>query len=47
LATTAVDQASVYIQTKVAPKEEKQSIHCELVTPENAGDYGVFAKLTK
>ncbi len=47
LATTAVDQASVYIQTKVAPKEEKQSIPCELVTPENAGDYGVFAKLVK
>lgn len=47
LATTAVDQASVYIQTKVAPKEEKQSIPCELVTPDNAGDYGVFARLTK
>ncbi len=47
LATTAVDQASVYIQTKVAPKEEKQSIPCELVTPDNANDYGVFAKLVK
>ncbi len=47
LATTAVDQASVYIQTKVAPKEEKQSIPCELVTPDNAADFGVFAKLTK
>ncbi len=47
LATTAVDQASVYIQTGVAPKEEKQSIPCELVTPDNANDYGVFAKLVK
>jgi len=47
LATTAVDQASVYIQTKVAPKEEKQSIPCELVTPDNADQYGVFAKLTQ
>ncbi len=45
LATTAVDQASVYIQTGVAPKEEKQSIPCDLVNPDNADQYGVFAKL--
>lgn len=45
LATTAVDQASVYIQTGVAPAQEKQSIPCELVTPENADEFGVFARL--
>lgn len=45
LATTAVDQASVYIQTGVAPEQEKQSIPCELVTPDNADQYGVFARL--
>ena len=45
LATTAVDQASVFIQTGVAPAQEKQSIPCELVTPENADQYGVFARL--
>ncbi len=45
LATTAVDQASVYIQTGVAPAQEKQSIPCFLVTPDNADQFGVFAKL--
>ena len=41
----AVDQASTYIQTGVAPAEEKQSVPCELITPENVDQYGVFAKL--
>ncbi len=45
LATTAVDQASIYVQTKVAPAQEKQSIPCDLVTPDNADLFGVFARL--
>ncbi len=45
LATTAVDQASIYIQTGVAPDQEKQSIPCILVTPDNADQFGVFALL--
>ena len=41
----AVEQASTYIQTGVAPAEEKQSVPCELITPDNVDQYGVFAKL--
>jgi erythritol transport system substrate-binding protein len=41
----AVDQASIYIQTGELPAEEKQSIDCILITPENVADYGVFAPL--
>jgi erythritol transport system substrate-binding protein len=42
----AVEQASVYIQTGVAPEQEKQSVPCELITPENVDQYGVFARLS-
>ena len=42
----AVEQASVYIQTGEAPAEEKQSIPCELIIPDNVDEYGVFARLT-
>ncbi len=45
LAAEAVNQASIYIQTGVAPAEEKQSVPCLLVTPENADTFGVFAVL--
>ncbi|MCA9883978.1 MAG: substrate-binding domain-containing protein, partial [Anaerolineae bacterium] len=38
----AVDQASVYIQTGELPAEEKQSIDCLLVTPENTMNYSNF-----
>ena len=41
----AVDQAHVYIQTGELPEEEKQSIDCILITPENVDEYGVFAPL--
>ena len=41
----AVDQASLYIQTGELPAEEKQSIDCILITPENVDGYGVFAPL--
>jgi erythritol transport system substrate-binding protein len=43
-ATTAVEQADAMIKDGKAPAEEKQSIDCELITAENADDYGVFAK---
>jgi erythritol transport system substrate-binding protein len=45
LAAEAVNQASTYIQTGVAPEEEKQSVPCLLVTPDNADTFGVFAVL--
>lgn len=38
----AVDQAHTYIQTGELPAEEKQSIDCLLVTPENADRYDAF-----
>ncbi|MBZ0317823.1 MAG: substrate-binding domain-containing protein, partial [Anaerolineae bacterium] len=41
----AVDLASIYIQTGELPEEEKQSIDCILITPENVDEYGVFAPL--
>jgi erythritol transport system substrate-binding protein len=45
IAELAVEQASVYIQTGEAPAEEKQSVPCELIVPDNVDDYGVFARL--
>ncbi|MFN8528813.1 MAG: D-ribose ABC transporter substrate-binding protein [Anaerolineae bacterium] len=42
----AVEQASIYIQTGVAPEQEKQSVPCELITPDNVDLYGVFARLS-
>ncbi len=41
----AVDLADTYIQTGELPAEEKQSIDCILITPENVDEYGVFAPL--
>jgi len=38
----AVDQAHTYIQTGELPAEEKQSIDCLLVTPENTDRYSNF-----
>jgi erythritol transport system substrate-binding protein len=43
-AETAVEQADAMIQDGKAPAEEKQSIDCELITADNADEYGVFAK---
>jgi ABC-type sugar transport system substrate-binding protein len=43
-AQSAVEQADQYIKTGKASKEEKQSVDCELVTAENADDFGVFAR---
>lgn len=41
----AVEQASVYIQT-VLPGPGKQPVPCELITPENVDEYGIFARLS-
>jgi erythritol transport system substrate-binding protein len=46
LAVEAVNQADAFIKSGTAPAEEKQSLDCELITPENADQYGVFAKLS-
>jgi erythritol transport system substrate-binding protein len=42
----AVEQADEFIKNGKASKPEKQAIDCELVTKDNADDYGVFAKKT-
>jgi erythritol transport system substrate-binding protein len=44
IAEMAVEQADQMIKTGETGQPEKQSIDCELVTRENADDYGVFAK---
>jgi erythritol transport system substrate-binding protein len=44
IAEMAVEQADQFIKTGETGQPEKQSIDCELVTPENADEYGVFAK---
>lgn len=44
-AQTAVEQADKFIKTGETGAPEKQSIDCELITKENADQYGVFAKL--
>ncbi|GAA1764260.1 D-ribose ABC transporter substrate-binding protein [Nonomuraea bangladeshensis] len=43
-AISAVDQADQFIKTGKTGKEEKQSIDCELVTADNADEFGVFAR---
>ncbi len=43
-AETAVEQAHKMITEGSTGADEKQSIDCELITAENADDYGVFAK---
>ena len=42
IAEMAVDQADEVIKTGKASKPEKQAIDCELVTKENAEEFGVF-----
>jgi erythritol transport system substrate-binding protein len=43
-AETAVEQADKFLKTKSTGAEEKQSIDCELVTKENADQFGVFGR---
>jgi erythritol transport system substrate-binding protein len=45
IATMAVDQAHAFIQTGASDLPEKQAVDCVLVTPENASEFGVFARL--
>ena len=40
----AVDQAHKYLTTGSTGLPEKQSIDCELVTPANADQFGLFGK---
>jgi len=44
MARAAVDQAHQFISTHSTGKPEKQAIECELVTPANADQFGVFAR---
>jgi erythritol transport system substrate-binding protein len=44
IARMAVDQAHRYLTTGSTGLPEKQSIDCELVTPANAQEYGVFGR---
>ena len=44
-AETAVEQADAMIKDGSTGEDEKQSIDCELITAENADEYGVFGKL--
>ncbi|MFE7976597.1 D-ribose ABC transporter substrate-binding protein [Streptomyces shenzhenensis] len=43
-AQRAVEQADTYIKTGKTGQPEKQSIDCELVTKDNADEFGVFAR---
>jgi erythritol transport system substrate-binding protein len=45
IAEMAVDQAHTFITTGATGRPEKQAIDCDLVTGQNAGDFGVFRKL--
>jgi erythritol transport system substrate-binding protein len=45
IAEMAVEQADAYVKTGETDLPEKQAVDCELVTPENAGEFGVFARL--
>lgn len=44
MARTAVDQAKAYLATGKSGHPEKQALDCELVTRDNAGQFGVFAR---
>ena len=47
IARLAVDQAHQHITTGSTGQPEKQAIDCELVTPANADEVGVFARKAK
>ena len=44
-AETAVEQAVALVEDGTEPEEEKQAIDCELITADNADEFGVFARL--
>ena len=45
IARLAVDEANQFLKTGSTGKPERQVIPCDLVTQENAGDYGEFEKI--
>ncbi len=45
-AETAVEQAVTLVEDGTAPSEEKQAIDCELITADNADEFGMFARLS-
>jgi erythritol transport system substrate-binding protein len=45
IAEMAVEQADEFVKNGTASEPEKQSIDCELVTKDNADEFGVFARL--
>ncbi len=45
ISTMAVNQAHAYIQTGISELPEKQAVDCELITLDNAVEFGVFARL--
>jgi erythritol transport system substrate-binding protein len=46
-ARQAVEQAHKYVTTGSTGQPEKQAIDCELITPANASQFGVFARIAK
>jgi erythritol transport system substrate-binding protein len=44
IARRAVDQAHLFITTGSTGQPEKQSMDCELITPANADEFGLFAR---
>jgi erythritol transport system substrate-binding protein len=44
MARTAVEQAQAYLKDGKSSHREKQALDCELVTRENAAQFGVFAR---
>jgi erythritol transport system substrate-binding protein len=44
IASLAVDQAHLFITTGSTGQPEKQSMDCELITPANADEFGLFAR---
>jgi erythritol transport system substrate-binding protein len=47
IARLAVDQAHRFITTGSTGQPEKQSMDCELITPANADEFGLFARKAK
>jgi erythritol transport system substrate-binding protein len=45
IARLAVDEANAFLKTGSTGRPERQVIPCDLVTAENAGDYGEFEKV--
>jgi erythritol transport system substrate-binding protein len=44
IARLAVDEVDKFVATGATGAPEKQSIDCELVTPANAAEFGLFGR---